>query len=296
MLLELPSELFNCILEYIGYLDAIQLSRASKQLHASVNPQAWPTEDREHDVSLAESFDQHNLAVQIDRSTRRQQTIFQKTDGHACFSCFKVKEAKEFSQNQITRRYAKPDCMSRFCIDCGLVRDKYQPRTTLKVIAERRWTTSRHSCEKSESLTDLLLCIHCNSFSEYVQVGPPQICVGCEDIQTDIDKSEAGRAVLDTRNRGCKTVECMNCKGLNEMAFGQDFLQCEGCDESICKKCFGLGWKYCYREGPEYEDDQMLFSLRGIFGSCDRTSTSAAGGDLLDGDEDEVLESLKLHG
>lgn len=291
---KLPAELLAPILDRISYLDAVRLSTVSPYLHSNVHPEAWPLVDKVQEIRVAERFNRHNLSTHANRFNPYPARITQQTDGHACFSCYKVKAGSAFSKNQTLRSNAKDYSTSRFCLDCGVREGKYRPETTLNVVTQRIWTANQSGYRlEKESITGLLLCKHCNEFSEYQNVGPPEVCPECEEAQIEIDDSEQGKETLEMRKRGYKILQCTGCNGLNELSVGQDYVGCEGCDNAICKKCYGLGSKDC---DCEKRDGDTVLSLRRIFSVGTIGFGAKAAGDVFDLDEEEVFGSMKFYG
>ena len=69
-------------------------------------------------------------------------------------------------------------------------------------------------------------------------MGTPQICNGCEPVQTEIDDSDQGFAAIRMRKKGHEMVACLSCLGRNDVANKGKTVQCQACDKWICNKCF----------------------------------------------------------
>jgi hypothetical protein len=134
----------------------------------------------------------------------------------------------------------------------------------------------------------VLVCPHCSGAFEFVPVGPPQICLGCEEVQTQIDGSEEGAATMKMRKYGFEIVECIGCHGQNSIMIQEKMSRCEACDESICKKCFDSKSPDCKRE--ESEDD--LLALKRLFNSAERSNEITGG--VFDEEETELLEIFDI--
>lgn len=294
---QLPGELLNKILDQLCYLDAVRLCRVSRHFFSILKPQQWPVEQKVAEIHEVERWERHNrvfFANRFDSDNIKKLTVI--TDGFACFGCFKVLDKSKFARNQTERQGAKSSYSyfhlghRRCCIDCCLEFEIYNPGTIIHVVTGGTWGINhgRMSLVHKE-VTRLLVCTHCNEASEFVPVGPPQVFLGCGEIQTQIDGSEEGAATMKMRKYRYEIVECLGCHGQNSIKVQEKMLRCEGCDESICKKCFGSKSPDCKCE----ESEDSLLGLKRLFNSMEESKAITY--DLFDEEEGaELLEILDI--
>ena len=296
MLQALPAELQNQVIEQLRYIDAVRLSQVNKYFHSIVDPQQWRKEQKIAEIHEAERWEKHNrvyFANRFDNDNLKKWVVV--SDGFACFGCFRVRDKSHFVRNQVERHGAKSSYTyvhlshRRLCIDCSLFRGIHRPVTLLNIVSGQAWTVSNGVMGPSDkTITRLLVCGDCGQACELVAVGPPQICSGCEEIQTQIDASAMGKEIMNGRKRGYQTVECVYCHGISDIRVEGKMLRCEGCDESICRKCFSAKSPDCQCQGPE----DPVYGLEQLFKSVEEVKKPD--GDLLDGDESGLMEILSL--
>ena len=255
------------ILDQLGYLHAIRLCCFSTHFYSIVKPQSWTVEQKIGEIHEAERREKHNrvfFANRFDNDNIKKLTII--TDSFGSFGCFKVPDKSKFARNQTERQGAKSRysylhlSRRRCCIDCCLALGIYKPGTIIHAVTGRTWAINLNGMSlMHEEAIRLLVCEHCNGAREFVPVGPPQICLGCEEIQSQIDGSEEGTATMKMRTYGYEIVECLGCNSQNSIKIQEKMLRCEGCDESICKKCFDSRSRDCKCKEPE---DALLASKR----------------------------------
>jgi hypothetical protein len=284
------------VIEQQGYIDASRLSQVNKYFHWIVDPQQWPAEQKVAEIHEAERWEKHNrmyFANRFDNDNRKKLMVV--SDGFACFGCFRVRDKSQFARSQVERQGAKSSYTyihlghRRLCIDCALSFGIYRPGTLLNVVSGQAWTVSHGVMGPSDKkVTRLLVCGDCGQACEFVAVGPPQICSSCEEIQAQIDASVTGKAMMDTRKCGYETVECVRCRGASDIRIEGKMLRCEGCDESICKKCFSAKSPDCKCQEPE----DPIIAVKHLFKSVEEVKD--IDGDLFDEVESELLETLSL--
>ena len=91
---------------------------------------------------------------------------------------------------------------------------------------------------------------------------------------------------MKMRKYGFEILECLVCRGQHTITIQEKMLRCEGCDESICKKCFDSKSPNCKCEEPE----DTLLTLKRLFNSTEESIS--INGDLFD--EEEETELLKI--
>ena len=296
MLQALPAELLNQVIERLGYIDAIRLSQVNKYFHSIVDPPQWPAEQKVAEIHEAERWEKHNRVYFANRfHNDHRKKLMVVSDGFACFSCYRVRDKSDFATNQVERQGAKSSHTyvhlghRRICIDCALFSGIYRPGTLLNVVSGQAWTISHGVMGPSDKkITRLLVCGDCEQACKFVAVGPPQICSGCEETQTQIDAWVTGKAMMDSRKRGYETVECVGCRGVRDIRIGAKMLCCKACDENICKKCFSAKSPGCECQEPE----DAIFVLKQLFKSEDEVKE--LDGDLLGERGSELLGILSL--
>ena len=296
MLHTLPAELQNQVVEQLGYIDAIRLSQVNNHFHSIVDPQQWPTEQKVAEIHEAEPWEKHNrvyFANRFDKDNLKKLVVV--SDGVACFGCFRVREKSHFARIQVERQGAKRSYTyvhlghRRLCIDCALFLGICGPGTLLHIASGQTWIVSNGVMGPSDkTITRLLVCGDCGQACEFVAVCPLESCSGCEEIKTQVDASAIGKEMMNGRKRGYQTVECVGCHGITDIRIEEKMLRCEGCDESICKKCFSAKLPDCKCQEPE----DPVCALRWMFNSVEEVKERD--GDLLNGDESGLMEILSL--
>jgi len=169
-------ELQLSVYNFLGYQDAIRLSQVNRYFHATVDPQAWPTDKKAAFVEDAQHWWRYNMFYMS--SSGRQgpapyiRSVLLNSNGCACFSCFRVFPKSLFSNSQTERVNAKSNqSMTRFCLECGIKKEKY--RCGEVIIRDR--------VDKSEKCFTLqtspaFLCGFCKSFRGFRYDG---VCASC---------------------------------------------------------------------------------------------------------------------
>ena len=151
-------------------------SQVNRYFHATVDPQAWPTDKKAAFVEDAQHWWRYNMFYMS--SSGRQgpapyiRSVLLNSNGCACFSCFRVFPKSLFSNSQTERVNAKSNqSMTRFCLECGIKKEKY--RCGEVIIRDR--------VDKSEKCFTLqtspaFLCGFCKSFRGFRYDG---VCASC---------------------------------------------------------------------------------------------------------------------
>lgn len=175
----LPEELQLDIFDLLGYQDAIRLSQANRYFQAAINPPTWPKLEKEEFVfNAAHRWEKHNVCKGPpgDEDCEYAQELEVITDGHACFTCYRVRPFNAFSQSQITRRGSKDSASykiaghTRFCIDCGILHGKLKPGTVIRVYESQEWDWRFRSwrCRKRTGKSKLLMiCGTCQTAHDF---------------------------------------------------------------------------------------------------------------------------------
>ena len=291
----LPAELLIEIYKSIGYLDAIRLSQASRHFYLVVDPQIWPTAEKEAFVHDAERWKRHNLVYHDNRfNDLNQKAMVTASDGFACFSCYKVLDKSAFSRNQTERRGAKSSWRfqhighKRFCIDCGLRQAIYRAaRTWMHSVTEHSLILSPPQILQRVTKKTLRVCVECRMACEYDIVSPPEVCRDCEDVQAEIFESQEGMTAMRKR-RGWVIIQCHGCKGYTNYTTHRMLVKCESCDDNICRKCYGSTESCdCAKAQENFNGFAALPNPESLLETLDF--------DIFAGDKKELLGILDLY-
>ncbi|KAK3630423.1 hypothetical protein LTR56_017481 [Elasticomyces elasticus] len=243
-LLSLPPELHLRVVKDLDYLEAVRLSQVNKHFHALVDPQQCPVEDKRRFVRDAQYWPKHNR-MHLSMVSDDGETLFD-TNGHACYSCYRVRPKREFSVRHSTKTLGKTSPRDyedesgiygcgRFCVDCGIKSGDYRAGMRLKVVVDERLTpTNREYLCEAETLA---LCSSCNKFMEEVWDGMngPATCDECK-IEHKVAKD---RHSIYQRLRNGRRARFFACPQCEKKTLGCNLRKgrCCFCKREVCQSC-----------------------------------------------------------
>ncbi|KAK5119299.1 hypothetical protein LTR85_007655 [Meristemomyces frigidus] len=265
----LPKELQLDIFDRLAYRDAIRLAQANRYLHATIDPQTWPTGEEEDFIHKAQSWPKHNHFVRLQCKRKVFTTL---ADGYACFSCYRVRPKSAFSQKQSARNQAKSSGRygeighTRFCLDCGIKNFFYKPGAIVKVVMGEDMIVQGGLCEKYLDAGLRMSCGTCRAFTAYKELEAHVQCHDCYDWPFD-ERSEW----LYSRGEWHRSAEvhpivlskltqlqCNECGNFEEMRHP---LRCGRCERRVCGVCLGA---------------QESIDAPGAYGPCNGSCTLVA--------------------
>ncbi|KAK4953270.1 hypothetical protein LTR10_008979 [Elasticomyces elasticus] len=246
-LLSLPPELHLRIVKDLDYLGAFRLSQVNKHFHDLVDPQQCPVEEKRRFVRDAQYWREHNR-MHLSMVSNHGETLFD-TNGHACYSCYRVLPKREFSVRQSSKTFAKTSPRDyegesgiygcgRFCVDCGIKSGAYRAGMRLKLVTEERLTAEERNyyCE-----TDVLaLCSSCNILMFVWQgMNGPATCEVCK-VEHKVAKDR--HSIYSKQRLGHRTrfFACPQCK---KKTTGCSLRKgrCCFCKGEVCQSCGCIG-------------------------------------------------------
>ena len=222
----LPRELQLDIYDLISYQDGIRLSQVNKYFHETVTHHIWSNEEKSDFIRRHENWGKHWGKELLGREGARL------SPGFACFSCFKIKPMRAFTQQQSSTGCSN---RTRFCLECGVANGTYRPGSSMPVSDFFPLHTSWRDRNKIP-FTEVMVCGHCKSISDFWYVDVQPICQSCSlDFEAP---------VMDPDLNYCKEqpsfavvrVLCRTCHTHQELKKGRG--RCKHCLELMCQECF----------------------------------------------------------
>ncbi|KAK4902609.1 hypothetical protein LTR27_000546 [Elasticomyces elasticus] len=238
----IPPELQLRIFDHVGYDDALRLIRLNKYFHSLVKPEQWPFDDKAKFVQKAQLFPQHNMVAMRISPSFDTDFVF-RSNGFACYYCFRVRPQASFSARQCIGSMGKHSmadlhsgtgCM-RFCIPCALRTGQYRVRTLVASITEVR-IDFKASTYGHESVIQTY-CAKCNCLAHSTEsLGNSTWCTSCNTwTKTRADRNLIFEFV-ESKGVYQRFFRCPQCGDLS-MACEDEKRRCCYCKRDICRSC-----------------------------------------------------------